>query len=293
MIVEALIGRLARELAPVPGISAIVLGGSRARGFARADSDIDIGLLYRDQNPIDLAALRSVVAGLDDRGAVEVSEPYAWGPWVNGGCWLVVGGQRVDLMYRSVDRLEAVIGAAVDHGTLEHHYGQQPPAGYFSVTYLGEVACARVLHDPEGAFAGLRARLGSAYPPRLAVTITENLLWQVEFTLFKVRDWAARGDVYLTVGSLVRCATYLNQVLFALNGAYFVSDKSAAQEIAAFPRRPQDYVERVAAILAHPGADVAALTDSVTRMRTLWRETVPLVPSYLPRAVLPPTAGNE
>ena len=50
---EVLIGRLVRAFGGVPGVSAIVLGGSRARGEASAQSDYDIGLYYEPTEPIE------------------------------------------------------------------------------------------------------------------------------------------------------------------------------------------------------------------------------------------------
>ena len=69
---EALLRRLVVALSSVPGVEAIALGGSRARGTAVATSDYDIGLYYRAHRPIDVAALGKVAAILDDRG-VEAS----------------------------------------------------------------------------------------------------------------------------------------------------------------------------------------------------------------------------
>ena len=54
---DVLLGRLVRALGGVPGIRAIVLGGSRARGEATAQSDYDIGLYYEADNPIDTGRL--------------------------------------------------------------------------------------------------------------------------------------------------------------------------------------------------------------------------------------------
>ena len=66
---EALLRRLVAALSAVPGVEAIALGGSRARGTATAHSDYDIGLYYRASRPIDVAALGRGRGRLDDRGA--------------------------------------------------------------------------------------------------------------------------------------------------------------------------------------------------------------------------------
>jgi predicted nucleotidyltransferase len=73
---------LGRRLASVRGVIAVVLGGSRARGTHRPDSDTDLGLFYRGE--LDIAALRALAAELTGE-PVEVTEPGGWGPWVNGG----------------------------------------------------------------------------------------------------------------------------------------------------------------------------------------------------------------
>jgi predicted nucleotidyltransferase len=98
---EALLRRLVVALSAVPGVEAIALGGSRARGTAVATSDYDIGLYYCASRPVDVAALGKVAAALDDRGAeASVTSIGGWGPWIDGGGWLVVDGVHVDLLYR-------------------------------------------------------------------------------------------------------------------------------------------------------------------------------------------------
>ena len=100
---DALAARLGERLASCPGVSAVALGGSRAGGFSDARSDIDLGLYYRRDDPVDLAVLRALVAEIDDRGrAGAVTDLGAWGPWVNGGAWIQVDGERVDLIYRDL-----------------------------------------------------------------------------------------------------------------------------------------------------------------------------------------------
>ena len=88
---------IAARLASIPGVVAVTLGGSRAQGTAYADSDWDFGLYYRG------TIARTDVEALGWPG--RVSEPHEWGPVVNGGAWLTVEGQRVDLCYRDLDEV--------------------------------------------------------------------------------------------------------------------------------------------------------------------------------------------
>jgi hypothetical protein len=76
-------------------VVAVTLGGSRAGGVVHPDSDWDFGLYYRDAiRADDVRAL-----GFDG----PVVEPGTWGRLVNGGAWLTVEDQRVDLLYRDLD----------------------------------------------------------------------------------------------------------------------------------------------------------------------------------------------
>ena len=61
-----MLARVVEALRPVRGLAALVLGGSRGRGTAGPAADYDIGLYYEPAAPLDVAALRSVVAPLVD-----------------------------------------------------------------------------------------------------------------------------------------------------------------------------------------------------------------------------------
>ena len=79
---------LLEVLKTVPGIRAIVVGGSRARGSWDAVSDTDLGLYYDPQYPPAVEALDQVAATYDDRKQSGlVTEIGGWGPWINGGGW--------------------------------------------------------------------------------------------------------------------------------------------------------------------------------------------------------------
>lgn len=50
--------RIAEKLAGVPGIKAVALGGSRARGSHHPGSDYDLALNYDPSDLLDTAALK-------------------------------------------------------------------------------------------------------------------------------------------------------------------------------------------------------------------------------------------
>jgi predicted nucleotidyltransferase len=66
MDAEAVIEALVRDLQQIPGVVAIVLGGSRARGTHTLRSDIDLALYYRPDDPPDLVRLGALSMSVDD-----------------------------------------------------------------------------------------------------------------------------------------------------------------------------------------------------------------------------------
>ena len=250
---EALLRRLVAALAPVPGVEAIALGGSRARGTAVAASDYDIGLYYRANRPIDVAALAKVVAVLDDRGAEASVTPIGgWGPWIDGGGWLVVGGVHVDLLYRHIDRVAAAIDDA-HAGKVERFYQPGHPHAFLPTIYMGEAACARLGNLPPGALQTLPPRT-TPYPAALAKALRERFEWEAGFALANARKSLDRGDVSYLAGCAFRAIACLCQTLFALNRVYLLNEKGAVAAADGFALSPTGFAKRVASLFADLGS---------------------------------------
>ena len=66
MSIDLLLQRIVPALADVPGVAAIALGGSRARGTATETSDYDIGLYYSAGRPLDTDRLLQAVRAFAD-----------------------------------------------------------------------------------------------------------------------------------------------------------------------------------------------------------------------------------
>jgi hypothetical protein len=217
-------------------VRAVVLGGSHARGCAQPGSDIDLGVFYSETDPFSIETVRELAEAVNDTAAPVVTGFYEWGPWVNGGAWLTIGGQRVDFIYRNLEHVGRVIAEA-EAGRYELHYLQQPPFGFFSATYLGEIQVCIPLFDPDSRLDGLKQRVAE-YPEALRKAVMQDFLFMAEFTLHAfAAKFAARSDTYGTAACLTRAVNELVLALFALNRKYPINDKTALAEVAEFDPR--------------------------------------------------------
>jgi predicted nucleotidyltransferase len=154
---------LTGQLAALPGVLAVALGGSRAQMTHRPDSDWDFAIYYRGQ--FEPRSLRE--KGWEG----EVSEVGGWGGGVmNGGAWLTVDGRRVDVHYRDLDQVEHWCAEA-EAGRFQKELLMFYVAGIPTYVVMGELAINRVL-------AGTLPRPG--YPEPLATSAGER--WRKDAT---------------------------------------------------------------------------------------------------------------
>lgn len=267
---EPLLQHIIENLKRVQGVRAIVLGGSYAAGTQRADSDIDIGLYYDEERPLDIAHIRSIAATLNDTLDFTVTELGGWGPWVNGGAWLTIQGQRVDFLYRNIDFVSSTL-ADCNQGIVRSDYWQQPAYGFHNFMYCTETAICRPLYDPEAVIERLKAQVVN-YPPRLKQSIIKTFLWSARFTLDNTYKPAGHGEVYLVTGCLARSIHALVLVLYVLNETWYLSEKRLAADLATFSILPENFLARSYALLGATGTTSAQLLDSLAKTEALYSE---------------------
>lgn len=240
---DPLLTRLTSVLAEVPGVQAIVLGGSRARGSAHPASDYDIGLYCSNARPLDTDRLLTVVKEIaDDPGATTVTKYDEWGSWIVGGAWLSVEGRKVDLLYRHADNVERVM-MACRSGTVVMAYQPGHPHGFCSAIWMGEIAYCQPLHDPNGLIARLKT-IALPYPQDLRSELVRRFQWEIPFSIENAEIAAARNERTHVAGCLYRSLACIAQVLFALNERYLINEKGALQEAARLPLTVPHLVEQ-------------------------------------------------
>jgi predicted nucleotidyltransferase len=242
---DPILNRIVPVLAEVPGVAAIALGGSRARGTATETSDYDVGLYFSAAAPLDtVALLEAARTFVDTPETADVTPIGAWGPWIVGGAWLMVDGRKVDLLYRNLDDVARVIDDC-RAGEIAMHYQPGHPHGFSPAIWMGEVALGRPLHDPDNKLAGLKEKT-SPYPAPLRDALIKRFQWEILFAIENAEIAVARGEQTHIAGCAYRALACLAQVLFALNGRYLINEKGALAEAASFPQTITNLAERVA-----------------------------------------------
>lgn len=274
-----LVRDLVARLSGIPGVAGVALGGSYASGTSHPDSDVDLGLYYHQAAPFSIEAVRRVADSVNDTPDPVVTDFGGWGKWVNGGAWLTVRGQRVDFIYRSVERLRHWIEESA-RGEFEQDYYVHDAYGFRSYVYLGELRICRPLYDPQGTLAALKGQV-ETYPPALKRELIRTWLPVSGNSFYSLRKAAARGDVYMAVGCLTRVVAMLTQVLFALNDTYFITDKGALERIERFPLRPEGYAAAVRDLLGRPGTTRVELEAAASRLEELHGQVAALCGEWL------------
>jgi predicted nucleotidyltransferase len=251
---------LARRLAAIGGVEAVALGGSRARGSERPDSDWDIGLYYRGR--LDVDAVRSL--GYDGH----IAELGDWGRLMNGGAWLLIDGEAVDLLYRDLAVVE--------------HWIEQAEAGRFEVDALPGYVVGIATYVLAGEVALNRPLAGRlpavAYPERLRESAPPWWLANAAFSLTYAESVAARGDVTGCAAQLARAVVAVAHARLAGRGEWALNDKGIAARAG---------LAGAGIVLSTLGTTPAQLGRAVAEVRALL--DLPRVPGRQADAVAPPT----
>jgi hypothetical protein len=278
MNVPYTISNIVDSLKQISGVSALVLGGSRARGTESPNSDIDIGIYYDSEKGLDITQLRRIAAEMDDDHRENlVTELGGWGPWINGGGWLKVNQFAVDLLFRDQNKVSRVIEECVG-GTITMDYQPGHPHGFANSIYLAEIALCKVLWDPSGVVGKLKSRT-TPFPPVFQKATVQNFFWEATFALDNGSKGIYKQDLSYVAGCCFRSISCLNQVLFAINETYLMNEKGATAIADSFRIVPSQYLHRINETFTFITEKQDGLNQAINMMRELIQETENLMKS--------------
>ncbi len=256
MISDERLAALASDLVGVAGVVGVTLGGSRARGTHLPTSDVDLGVYVAgDLDELGLQAL----ADRTSSAPVVVAGFGGWGPWVEGGAWLTVGGTAVDWILRDLDRVTEQVGRAL-RGEFAFHAQLGHPVGFLDVSYAGELALGRVLADPSGRLADLRAAV-TPYPAVLGDAL-EGLLGDARFLVAAATKGCDRGDTTYVAQCLSQALLLVAHALHGRDRAWALNEKGLVDAAGALPSAPSGFAARAHAVTAHLGTSPRSLRDA-------------------------------
>lgn len=239
--------KIIESLSKVPGVKALALGGSQSRNEANENSDYDIGLYY-EANTLDLSALEQSLKALDDNNRDNLlNPPGEWGPWINGGGWLIINSTPVDILLREINKVENVIKDCIE-GKITIDYQCGHPFGFINTIYAAETHyCKPLWQDVSAPLDKLKSLLYSKgeYSPLMKEALVKKFLWEAWFSLACGRKAAFRGDVNYIMGSVFRTVSSWVQVIYALNNRYLMNEKGSLKCVSSLELKPLDMEARI------------------------------------------------
>jgi hypothetical protein len=179
-----------------------------------------------------------------------VTAPGGWGPVVNGGAWLSVEGQRVDLCYRDLDEVLTCV-AETEQGRFDIHALAGFVGGIPSYVVVGELTIGRQL-------------VGSlpppAFPAALAASAPSRWRQLSKMAVRTARAHASRDDVTLTVANLTVAAVSEAQARLAERSEWALNEKGIVDRAG---------LGACHGVLANPGCRAAELAAAVASVAAI------------------------
>jgi predicted nucleotidyltransferase len=189
----------------LPNAEAVNLGGSRARGDPRPDSDWDFAVYYRGE--IDPGPLEEL--GWPGR----VFRPFEWGQVMYGGAVFDLDGRHFDIHYRNLDVVE--------------HWTHEATEGRFEVHILGFHLAGIPTYMLPGELATSQTLWGDlprpAYPDALRMSAPPFWLGRANRELDYANYWAASSNPINCAGTVAKAvlqgahARLAHRCIWALN----------------------------------------------------------------------------
>jgi predicted nucleotidyltransferase len=195
----------------LPNVEAVNLGGSRARGDFRPDSDWDFAVYYRGE--IDPRPFEEL--GWNGR----VFRPFEWGQVMYGGAVFDLDGRHFDIHFRNLDVVE--------------HWTREAIEGRFEVYILGFHLAGIPTYMLTGELAGSQLLWGDLarpdYPDALRTSAPPSWLGRAKRELDYAGYFAASANPISCAGALAKVVLQGSHARLAHRGIWALNEKRMVQ----------------------------------------------------------------
>ncbi|HMA94549.1 MAG TPA: DUF4037 domain-containing protein [Polyangiaceae bacterium] len=257
LAIERLTRTVTEQLAALPEVVAIALGGSRAVGRADPESDIDLYIYTRADVP--LLARHSMVQACGGASRADIGMTF-WGPddeWID-----LESGIEVDLIYFGALWMEQQI----DQVLAQH----RASLGYTTCLWH-TMRNHKSLHDPTAWLSTLQSRCQEGYPEPLRrniVAMNHPVLTNViPSYATQLQKAVERRDLVSINHRLAGFLASYFDILFALNRVPHPGEKrlvQCAQELCT--QLPSNMAEDISLLLEHCPTKPQAMLADVARV---------------------------
>lgn len=195
----------------LPNAEAVNLGGSRARGDHRPDSDWDFAVYYRGD--IDIGFFEQL------GWPGHVYRPFEWGQVMYGGAVFDLAGRHFDIHYRNLDVVE--------------YWSREASQGRFDVYLLGFHLAGIPTYMLTGELAISRTLWGElpkpSYPDALRKSAPPMWLGRASRELEYAAYWAASENPIGCAGALAKVVLQAAHARLAHRGVWTLNEKRMVQ----------------------------------------------------------------
>jgi len=208
---EEFIAEVVTACRRLPNAEGVTLGGSRARGDNRPDSDWDFGVYYRGE--LDVAVFERL------GWSGHVYRPFDWGRVMYGGAVFDLDSRHFDIHYRNLDVVKQWTAEA-EEGRFEIHILGFHLAGIPTYMLPGELATSNVLWG---------SLPKPSYPAALRRSAPAHWLQRAFSELGYSHYWASTANPVSCAGALARAVLQCAHARLAHRGVWALNEKRMVQ----------------------------------------------------------------
>jgi Domain of unknown function (DUF4037) len=227
---------LASQLAALPYLEAVILGGSISTGLVDDHSDCDLYAYTRQA--IEPSAREAILRPRAAR--LELQRDF----WEWEDTWIEHDGRKFEIMYRGCEHAEQEVERRL--------FCYEASVGY-TTCVLHTLAHGRVLVDRNGWFEALQQRvLNTSYPDELVRAVIAKNFPVLGPIISSYEDqiesaYARRDLVSLVHRTAAWLASYFD-IVFAVNRQYHPGEKRLLAQAARLPTSPANMADDLARI---------------------------------------------